>query len=95
VRVRKLNDTAVRLPAGYVLYWPQMNRRVDSNHVLAHAAQLTNQNACAEILWRFGLGDRPWPERPIFGTIMSFDGMKPNTDGQAYIRGAEQLEGTP
>jgi deoxyribodipyrimidine photo-lyase len=43
VRVRKLNDAAIRTPAGYVLYWAQMNRRVESNHALAHAAQLANE----------------------------------------------------
>jgi len=43
VRVRKLNDAAVRTPAGYVLYWSQMNRRVESNHALEHAATLANQ----------------------------------------------------
>jgi hypothetical protein len=43
VRVRKLNDAAVRKPAVYVLYWSQMNRRVESNHALEHAATLANQ----------------------------------------------------
>jgi hypothetical protein len=95
VRVRKLNDAAVRLPADYVLYWPQMNRRVDSNLAFARAAQLANQSACADIPWRFGLGGRPWTELPIFGTIMSFDGMKPNADIEADIRGVEQSKGTP
>ena len=26
-------------------------------------------NTYTNILWCFGLHDRPWPERPIFGTI--------------------------
>ena len=43
MRVRKLNDAAVRTPAGYVLYWSQMNRRVESNHALEYAATLANQ----------------------------------------------------
>jgi hypothetical protein len=42
VRVRQLNDAAIRTPASYVLYWPQMNRRVESNHALEHAARLAN-----------------------------------------------------
>jgi deoxyribodipyrimidine photo-lyase len=40
-RVRKLNDR--ELGEGYVLYWSQMNRRVESNHALAFAADLANQ----------------------------------------------------
>ena len=43
MRVRKLNAAAIRTPAGYVLYWSQMNRRVESNHALAHAATLANE----------------------------------------------------
>jgi deoxyribodipyrimidine photo-lyase len=42
-RVRKLNDRELREGARYVLYWSQMNRRVDSNHALAFAAELANQ----------------------------------------------------
>ena len=47
-------------------------------------------NTYANILWCFGLHDRPWSERPVFGTVryMSFDGMKRKTDVDAYI--AEQ-----
>ena len=41
-RVRQLNQTTVRAGASYVLYWSQMNRRVDSNHALAHAVELAN-----------------------------------------------------
>ena len=43
MRVRKLNDAAIRNGARYVLYWAQMNRRVESNHALAHAAALANE----------------------------------------------------
>jgi len=44
-------------------------------------------NTYTNIFWCFGLHDRPWPERPIFGTMrfMSLDGMKRKTDTQAYI----------
>jgi deoxyribodipyrimidine photo-lyase len=40
------------------------------------------------ILWCFGLHDRPWAERPIFGMVrtMSLDGMRRKTDVDAYIR---------
>ena len=43
MRVRKLNDDAIRTRARYVLYWAQMNRRVESNQALAHAAALANE----------------------------------------------------
>jgi deoxyribodipyrimidine photo-lyase len=45
----------------------------------------------ANILWCFGLHDRPWPERPIFGTVrsMSYEGMRRKTDVDAYVRRIE------
>jgi deoxyribodipyrimidine photo-lyase len=54
-------------------------------------------NTYANILWCFGLHDRPWPERPVFGTIryMSFEGMRRKTEVDIYIREIEQLERTP
>jgi deoxyribodipyrimidine photo-lyase len=41
-RIRILNDRPPRAHAGYVLYWSLMNRRVDQNHALAHAAEIAN-----------------------------------------------------
>lgn len=45
-------------------------------------------NTYTNILWCFGLHDRPWPERPVFGTIRSMvrSGMERKTDVQAYIQ---------
>ena len=53
-------------------------------------------NTYANILWCFGLHDRPWQERPIFGMVryMSLDGMKRKTDVPAYLREIELLERT-
>ena len=53
-------------------------------------------NTYVGILWCFGLHDRPWVERPIFGQIryMSFDGMKRKTGVDGYIREIEHLERT-
>jgi len=50
-------------------------------------------NSYTNILWCFGLHDRPWVERPIFGQVryMSFDGMRRKTDVDAYIRDVECL----
>jgi deoxyribodipyrimidine photo-lyase len=53
-------------------------------------------NTYTNILWCFGLHDRPWFERPIFGKMryMSYDGMRRKTDSAAYIREIEHLERT-
>jgi len=50
-------------------------------------------NTYTNILWCFGLHDRPWGERPVFGQLryMSFEGMKRKTDVAAYIREVAQL----
>ncbi|HAX42990.1 MAG TPA: deoxyribodipyrimidine photo-lyase [Bryobacteraceae bacterium] len=51
-------------------------------------------NTYTNILWCFGLHDRPWQERPIFGMIryMSYDGMKRKTGVDAYLREIAALE---
>jgi deoxyribodipyrimidine photo-lyase len=53
-------------------------------------------NTYTNVLWCFGLHDRPWSERPVFGQIryMSLDGMKRKTDVEAYIKQIEYLERT-
>ena len=53
-------------------------------------------NTYTNILWCFGLHDRPWTERPIFGMVryMSNDGMKRKTNVAAYLREIEALERT-
>jgi deoxyribodipyrimidine photo-lyase len=51
-------------------------------------------NTYTNILWCFGLHDRPWGARPVFGTIryMSYEGMRRKTDVDAYMREIGQLE---
>lgn len=53
-------------------------------------------NTYANILWCFGLHDRPWAERPVFGQIryMSLEGMRRKTDVDAYIKEIAALEST-
>jgi deoxyribodipyrimidine photo-lyase len=48
-------------------------------------------NTYANILWLFGLFDRPWPERDVFGKLryMSLSGMRRKTDVEAYIKEME------
>jgi len=53
-------------------------------------------NTYANILWCFGLHDRPWVERPVFGQLryMSYEGMRRKTDTATYIREIALLETT-
>ncbi|HNU07273.1 MAG TPA: hypothetical protein PKO33_05850, partial [Pyrinomonadaceae bacterium] len=45
-------------------------------------------NSYAGILWCFGKHDRPWMERPVFGTIryMTSNSTGKKFDSKAYIR---------
>jgi deoxyribodipyrimidine photo-lyase len=45
-------------------------------------------NTYTNCLWCFGLHDRPWGERPVFGMVryMGLEGMRRKTDVNAYIR---------
>lgn len=53
-------------------------------------------NTYTNILWCFGLHDRPWAERPVFGQLryMSLEGMRRKTDTGAYIAEIAELEHT-
>lgn len=53
-------------------------------------------NTYTSVLWCFGLHDRPWFERPVFGTMryMSFEGMKRKTNIRAYMEEIAELERT-
>ena len=50
-------------------------------------------NTHAGILWCFGKHDRPWFERPIFGTIryLASDSTKRKVDLAAYARKIDAL----
>jgi deoxyribodipyrimidine photo-lyase len=52
-------------------------------------------NTYTNILWCFGLHDRPWGERPVFGMVrfMSRGGMDRKTDVKTYIREMGELAG--
>jgi deoxyribodipyrimidine photo-lyase len=55
-------------------------------------------NSLAGVAWCFGLHDRPWQERPIFGMVryMNESGLRRKFDIEAYVRRIERLpEGTP
>ncbi len=53
-------------------------------------------NTYTNILWCFGLHDRPWGKRPVFGSLrwMSFDGMKRKSDINSYMREIAYLQET-
>jgi deoxyribodipyrimidine photo-lyase len=53
-------------------------------------------NTYTNILWCFGLHDRPWQERAVFGSVryMSLEGMKRKTNVEAYLREIAWLEQT-
>jgi deoxyribodipyrimidine photo-lyase len=66
-----------------------------------HALALNNRwfldgrdcSSYANVGWLFGLHDRPWGEREIFGTVryMSAGGLARKTDIEAYVAWAERL----
>ena len=53
-------------------------------------------NTYTGILWCFGLHDRPWTERAIFGMIrwMSYDGMRRKTNSEGYLKEVELMRQT-
>ena len=52
-------------------------------------------NSYANVGWIFGLHDRPWPERPVFGKVryMNAAGLKRKTDIESYVRRIDALTG--
>ncbi len=50
-------------------------------------------NSYAGVAWCFGKHDRPWGERPIFGTVryMNAAGLKRKFDMEAYVRQVDSL----
>lgn len=51
-------------------------------------------NSYANVGWIFGLHDRPWQRRPIFGTVrwMATEGLRRKTDPEAYMAKVQKLE---
>jgi deoxyribodipyrimidine photo-lyase len=90
----------------YRMYWGKKIIEWSATHEEALATMLylndkyaldgQDPNTYANILWCFGLHDRPWGERPIFGTVryMGRSGMERKTDVTAYLKEIDYLEGT-
>lgn len=86
----------------YRMYWGKKIMEWSATHEDALATMIylhdryaldgRDPNTYTNILWCFGLHDRPWSERPIFGMTryMTLDGMKRKTDVDAYIREVTQ-----
>ncbi len=82
-----------------ILEWSATYQEAVDTMVAIHdryALDGRDPNTYTGILWCFGLHDRPWFERPIFGTIryMSLDGMKRKTNMRAYLEEIAYLERT-
>lgn len=91
----------------YRMYWGK--KIIEWSSTYAAAAKLMidlhgryaldgrDPNTFTNVLWCFGLHDRPWPERPIFGKMrfLSLEGMKRKTDTKAYIAEIRKLEAKP
>lgn len=50
-------------------------------------------NSFANVAWIFGLHDRPWAERPVFGKVryMNANGLRRKFDMDAYIDAVDKL----
>lgn len=94
---------AGRIHGYYRMYWGKKILEWSASPEEAHATMLAlhdryavdarDPNTYTNILWCFGLHDRPWPERPVYGTVRSLSraGMERKTDVAAYIREVEEL----
>ena len=73
-----------------MIEWSASHREALRTMIYLHdryALDGRDPNTYTNILWCFGLHDRPWTERAVFGMIryMSHDGMRRKTDVEAYI----------
>jgi len=50
-------------------------------------------NSFAGVAWCFGTHDRPWPERPVFGTVrtMTLGGLERKFDMAGYLKRVADL----
>jgi deoxyribodipyrimidine photo-lyase len=95
-----------RIHGYYRMYWGKkiVEWSVSAEEALAtmlalhdrYALDGEDPNTYAGILWCLGLHDRPWPARPVYGTIRSMAraGMERKTRTDAYRQEVECLERT-
>lgn len=82
-----------------IIEWSPTHEEVLATMIYLHdryALDGRDPNTYTNILWCFGLHDRPWSERPIFGSVryMSLSGMRRKTNVDAYIEEINALEGS-
>ena len=80
-----------------VIEWSRSHQEALDTMIYLHdryALDGRDPNTYTNILWCFGLHDRPWQERAIFGMIryMGLDGMKRKTGVNAYVHEISELE---
>jgi deoxyribodipyrimidine photo-lyase len=75
-RVRLLNEAPARASASYVLYWAQINRRLDSNHGLAFAIEAANRLGLPVLVYEALTCDHPWANDRFHAFIL--DGVPDN-----------------
>jgi deoxyribodipyrimidine photo-lyase len=80
-----------------IIEWTETHRQALDDMIYLHdryALDGRDPNTYANILWCFGLHDRPFAERPVFGQVryMGLEGMQRKTDVAAYIREIDDLE---
>ncbi len=89
---------------GYMrMYWGKkiLEWSVDARTAFETALRLNNRyfldgrdaNSYAGVAWLFGKHDRPWGERPIFGTVryMNAKGLERKFDMPAYVRRVAEM----
>ncbi len=85
------------------MYWAKKILEWSSSAKAAYATALRlnnryfldgrDANSYANVAWTFGLHDRPWPERPLFGKVrsMTAGGLERKFDMAAYLDVVEGL----
>ncbi len=79
-----------------ILEWtagPEQAFRIALRLNNCHALDGRDPNSFAGVAWCFGKHDRPWKERPIFGTVryMNAAGLERKFDMDAYLQRTEAL----
>ena len=90
---------------GYMrMYWGKKIIEWTNTPAYAHATALylnnkyfidgRDPNAYTNVAWLFGLHDRPWQERPVFGKVryMNANGLRRKFDMDGYIRRVAEME---
>jgi deoxyribodipyrimidine photo-lyase len=75
-RVRLLNDARIRPGAKYVLYWAQINRRLDFNHALEYAAEIANDLKLPVLVYEGLTNQHPFASKRFHQFVL--DGVPDN-----------------